>query len=255
MKVKDIIPPSRSEKTILATMLMQQHRFNDPLFESIEFKITVEIDHPSYAFHRLYWETCCTKTDFISAPLSVDGKVLVLHCSLSECIQLIQKCTPPRFQARLNQEMQSIKDVMDLLKMYLMDPETGYLDYYLSIFTKVMHLEYTDAGFRPNFEKIDFMMQRNKGTFVAMVEASTVPLGEIIAHPDEDIDGSAIQFTLQAYSEKECVEMYQFIMKNPLLVDNVYVDRQHGICVSCYATDITDRMIRKIKECYTQIMK
>lgn len=255
MKVKDIIPPSRSEKTILATMLMQQHRFNNPLFESISFKITTMIDHPSYAFHRLYWETCCTKTDFTSAPLSTDGKVLVLQCSLSECIQLIQKCTPPRFQARLNQEMQSIEDVTDLLKMYLMDPETGYLDYYLSIFTKVMHLEYTDAGFRPSLDKIDFMMQRNKGTFVAMVEASTVPLGEIITHPAEDIDGSAIQFTLQAYSEKECVEMYQFIMKNPLLVDNVYVDRQHGICVSCYATDITDRMIRKIKECYTQIMK
>ena len=253
MKVKDIIPPSRSESTILANMLMQQHRFNDPLFESIAFKITVEIDHPSYAFHRVYWETCCTKTDFADAQLSADGKILVMRCSLSECIQLIQKCTPPRFQARLNKEMTTIEDVHNLVKMYLTDPETGYMDYYNSIFIKVMHLEYTDTGFRPNLSKIELLMQHNHGEFVTLVDASTVSLTEIMTH--DTINSAAIQLTMQAYNEKECVDMYHFIAKTPLLIDKVYTDIKYGICVSCYATEITEEMIRKIRACYKSIMK
>ncbi len=255
MKVKEIIPPSRSEKTMLAAMLMQQHRFNDPLFESIAFKITVEINHPSLAFHRLYWENCCTKTGFADAPLSADGKTLVMRCSLSECIQLIQKCTPPRFQTRLTQEMVTIEDVTDLLKMYLTDPQTGYLEYYNSLFTKVMHLEYTDTGFRPNLEKISVMMHYHKhdNEFTLIVDASTVSLDEIMTH--SVIEHGAIQLTMQAYHEKECVDMYHFIAKTPLLIDKVYTDTKYGICVSCYATEITEEMIRKIRACYKPIMK
>jgi len=253
MKVKDIIPPSRSESTILANMLMQQHRFNDPLFESIEFKITAEINHPSCAFYRLYWETCCTKTNSHNSPMSVDGKTLVLNCTLSECIQLIQKCTPPRFQARLNKEMTTIEDVHNLVKMYLTDPETGYMDYYNSIFVKVMHLEYTDTGFRPDLSKIELLMQHNRGEFVTLVDASTVSLTEIMTH--DTINSGAIQLTMQAYSESECVAMYEFINKASLLVDKIYIDKQHGICVSCYTTDMSEILITKIRNCYKPIMK
>ena len=251
MIIKSIQEPVRNNQTALADMLLAKKRFNDPLFESIAYKITVILDEPLQAFSRLYWESCCTKTDFTDYVLHAD-KSIMMNCTLSECIKFIRDVTPPRFLKQVDDEM-SIENVRDFMNLYLINSDVDTTSYNLQVFQQDMGLNYIDSGYIPELSKLEFLMSRNVGTFITLVDACTVPFSDLFEKDPSTIDG-AIQLTVQASSMKDHVEAYDFIGKTQLIVDRVYWDPKHGVCVSCYTTKINPEIINKIKECYGSLV-
>lgn len=150
--------------------------------------------------------------------------------------------------------MKTMEDVRDILNMYIKDTATGYTDYYLDIFKKVVHLEYTDTGFRPDFAKIDLISKCVPDSFVVLVDASTISFDDIM-HKDATLLDGAIQMTLQGYGELNYVNMYDFIGRNRLIVDRVYEDNKYGVCVSCFTTIPGQDLFDKIRGCYALLVK
>lgn len=254
MNIKSIKLHDPDERTRLANMLMAKHRFNDALFESIPINIEIQLDHPSFIFHRMYWNNCCTKTKFLLSKMTNDFSIIV-PCSLSECIQYVQKCTPPRFQSRLQNEMVTVDDVKMMLELYLMDPSTGNMEYYRSVFHKEMHFEYIDTGLRPDMNKINMLTFPNE--FTTYVEASTIPISGIISITEDKKDKMSpcgIQFIFRARSKRECVALYDFINKTDLFVDQVYEDPKNGIYVSAQTFRLNPILINRIIQQYKPFM-
>lgn len=251
MIIKSIQEPAKNNKTALADMLLAKKRFNDPLFESIAYKITVILDEPLQAFCRLYWESCCTKTDFNDYVLHADNSI-TMNCTLSECIKFIRDVTPPRFMKQVDDEM-SIENVRDFLNLYLVNSDVDTTNYNIQVFKQDMGVNYIESGYVPELSKLEFLMSRNVGTFITLVDACTVPFDSLFAKDPSEIDG-AIQLTVQASSMKDHIEAYDFIGKAKLIVDRVYWDPKHGVCVSCYTNAINQTIVEKIRECYRSLV-
>lgn len=251
MIIKSIQEPVRNNQTALADMLLAKKRFNDPLFESIAYRITVALDEPLQAFCRLFWESSCIKTNFKNYVLHADNTIM-LNCTLSECIKFVRDVTPPRFMKQVDDEM-SVENIRDFLNLYLINSDADTSNYNTQVFQQDMGLNYIDSGYQPDFGKLEFLMSKNVGTIITLVDACTVPFGDLFNKDPSEIDG-AIQLTVQAISTKDCIDAYDFINNARLIVDRVYWDPKHGICTSCYTTNITPEIVNKIKECYKSIV-
>jgi hypothetical protein len=257
MEIRKIFLPTCDGKlTQFVDDLLKRHIFNDRLFETYCFTANVILDSPVQLFYRTLWEQVYLKTKDAVMVISKDNSVQ-LRLSMSECIQYIQKATPPAFQDKLKDELTSVQSVYDMMNMYLMDTKSDRYGFNLTLFYRVFHLEIFETNFIPDYKKIAFARDRIKeypyGEILGLVDVSSKSIAEIIADTKWDQLKTYVQMTFHVDTEDDIVRLYHYLWKNDLEICDLHCE-DIGLFVSAYATHVTPSLAKMIEMIYKQFM-
>lgn len=225
--------------------LLKRQVFNDVLFEEYWFPIKIQLDSISQWLYRKLWEEVYLRRVRRYHP---NGTEITMNCSLSECIQFIQAATPPRLQDQLPASLTSTKAIYDLMKLFLMEDNSGQQDYYLSLFRRIMHLEPFETAWKPNIQQMKTVRKKFPTGVALFVDTATLSLSAI-KRSDLAVDRvDWIQLTIHA-AEDDLYNLNKFLIYNHLIITNLFMD-ESGLYVSAYTDHISGDLQDAIVKIY-----
>jgi hypothetical protein len=155
--ISDDIDLPVSVKVMLKKNIRSERLFNDAIIP-----ITLNIDHPKEVFDRWIWESEYLRFPFQSG-VSLhqnDGIEFHMKLTLSEALDFIYKATPPVLQDRIPESTTNVYDVIECLKTFLLEDNSGQQKYYMSLFEQMTHLKPTNIPSKIDTRYCDAIRQR-----------------------------------------------------------------------------------------------
>ena len=151
---------------------------NDYLFERTFFEVRIVTDDLIGILYRRLWETIYLRMDENSSSIIIgnnDENTFALRISLSEALGFIKQATPPQLVKLIKESTQSLHDICEVLKEFLINDKGVGCDY-LGIFKNYTHLCEFDTIFNENTEKIDYLFELNKSCVTCSIITTTQQL-------------------------------------------------------------------------------
>lgn len=280
MRFVEIHDPTCSKKCIqFADMLLSRGIHNDRLFESIFIPIIINQEDNDTLTVRLFYRSLWSESylrregalaypnindyyqgdelDYYAIP---EGYRVVL-ASVAECIQYIYQVTPPSFQKDVPDNIKSINSIMGLMHFFLLDKqEPAVKSYNVTSFASIFRMEMFDNNYQPDIKKFAFLRKQISkyneeyfGKIIGIVEASSVPVVDIVNRNVISVKEEYIQMSFHADTEEDIELLYDLIVDNGFSLTGVACN-DLGIFVSAYANKITDETALFVQTIYSQIL-
>lgn len=168
----------------IVSYLLSTNKHDDYIFDHVFFKIILDKNAGNIVnyLYRLLWESSYIKSPKMSNT-SRNADDIEIYISLSEAIAVIMQCTPPLLASRISEGTKSIPDVIDTLKVFLME-ESKELTHYQSIFKKHIHFEVFNTIENNDLSRLDYLKETNCGKMY-LITANTSFDGVINPRPDQ----------------------------------------------------------------------
>ena len=255
LKVHSIELVGSESAIALASMLFTSKSYSDTLFESIYFKTNMTLDKPSQLLFRLYYEMNILYRDseYIITKPSNDLRCDV-YISLKEAFLFIQKVFPPNMKNLLDQ-VNSVHDVLSMMRFFLMDESNGNIGYYLSSLEQYLYMIYDEH--EPMIDKrIGLIRSYNPyDDTIIVVDKSIIPIDEILVHTDYP-GHEYTKLILQTHTKAGIFQIYDMITHNDTFqIDRVDFDKYQGIIVYGWLATFTKQILLRIRKCYSFLKK
>lgn len=155
---------------------------NDYLFERTFYEMRIVTDDLKGMLYRRLWETVYLRMDENSGFVSTrdnDENFITLKISLSEALSFIKQATPPRLVKYINESTQSLHDICEVLKEFLINDKGVCCDY-LGMFTKHIHFCEFETIWNENTEKVDYLFELNESCVTCSIVTSNTPLNDFM---------------------------------------------------------------------------
>jgi len=168
----------------IISYLLSMNKHDDYIFDHVFFKIILDKNAGNIVnyLYRLLWESSYIKSPKMSNT-SKNADDIEIYISLSEAIAVIMQCTPPLLASRISEGTKSIPEVIDTLKVFLME-ESKELTHYQSIFKKHIHFEVFNTIENNDLSRLDYLKETNCGKMY-LITANTSFDGVINPRPNE----------------------------------------------------------------------
>lgn len=168
----------------IVSYLLSTNKHDDYIFDHVFFKIILDKNAGNIVnyLYRLLWESSYIKSPKMSNT-SKNADDIEIYISLSEAIAVIMQCTPPLLASRISEGTKSIPEVIDTLKVFLME-ESKELTHYQSIFKKHIHFEVFNTIENNDLSRLDYLKETNCGKMY-LITANTSFDGVINPRPDQ----------------------------------------------------------------------
>jgi hypothetical protein len=205
--------------------LLSKEIFNDHLFEQVFISVTVKLDSVIDLAYRRLWEDVYIKINYDSSTTSFDAvnNVTDVFITLSEAINFIYSVTPPRMKYLIPDSIKSINDIIESMKVYLMDTTSIELPHYVSIFREVMHLKPFETNWNFNTNKISFLRNGNNKGLIGLIIHSGYSLNTMLQTTDGTTTPIQIMFHCINEDDLKCL-FGKFIIDHPMCVLNIKQD-------------------------------
>ena len=170
--IKSITYISKPGLDEIVSYLLSTNNHDDYIFDHVFFKIILDKNAGNIVnyLYRLLWESSYIKSSKMSNT-SNNTDDIEIYISLSEAIAIIMKCTPPLLASRISEGTKSISEIIDTLKVFLME-ESKELTHYQSIFKKHIHLEVFNTIENNDLSRLDYLTDTNCGK-MSLITANT----------------------------------------------------------------------------------
>lgn len=232
----------------IVSYLLSTNKHDDYIFDHVFFKIILDKNAGNIVnyLYRLLWESSYIKSSKMSNT-SNNTDDIEIYISLSEAIAIIMQCTPPLLASRISEGTKSIPDIIDTLKVFLME-ESKELTHYQSIFKKHIHLEVFNTIENNDLSRLDYLKDTNCGKMY-LITANTSFDGVINPKSKEH----PMAFLMVKISDaKQLNIFYTLINTVPCAVTNVTV-KDTIIYVRLFVYDSNvDAIIDRLKISYNK---
>lgn len=226
-----------NEDTKYHDMLLKKGILNDHLFEKLFITVDVQLNkHEDYLYRKL-WESVYIRNGNSKA-VRLGDRLYQITITLSEATGYIYQATPPALQ-HLIEDIESVDDIVTILKTFLMEDNGGQRGMYESLFRKMMRLEAFQTRSQYNRKRMQLLSSKNTRGLTIDVEASEY---DVIHNTGKVDDPFFIQVT--AYTEFSGDENWCYIIDGVLQasysptfhITNVFKDEK-GTYVTMYSTE------------------
>lgn len=260
MKVIDIVKPAFDEDHILP-ILLKKHVNNDLIFEKYYFRIVIDNEHPIDFLYRRLWEETYLRRSVIKH--DVDGSKYTILVSFAEAIAFIRTVTPPVFQPRVDELIESVDSIYDMLCHYLME-DNSQLEYHLSVFRKCIAFNPFETQTTYNIKRMFMLRQFNPTGIIIDVEASTCSFddlynGKVTGNSDDGepywfSSYETVQLMINCRTKDELQKVIELIKGSAetiWYVLNVF-KRDMGYFIECYTPSYEAGYDKDIQDIITQ---
>lgn len=253
MKILDILP-IKNESTFPYSLLSSGIQ-DDYLFDTVFFQIVVEPSPADYVnyFYRLLWETCYIKSKLPSNDTShsFDTKI-VFNISLSEAMGFINKATPPLLRKKID-EIKTENDVVDALKVFLMEDNKGEQVHYTDIFRDHVKFKVFETNESLDANAMDKLDRSTSHGFTIKMISSNTPFNIIFS-----TGGVSMLCMIRSNGPDDLKHIKDMICDDFIKVSNVSIKSgKVYIRISCLCHEMSglNKIIsQSMKECYKKFL-
>lgn len=236
MKILRVDSPEFIDKDMRSFVegLLAKQIMNDDLFDKIMFPVMIANDDQDLLTGLLYrrmWETTYLKRLTYISYYDIDKERYNVNLSLSEAIGYIYAATPPIIRNKIPDSIKSIDAILQTLRYFLIEDESGYIDTYVSLFKHHIRMEMFDTTWNINTDAVDMLRNRqdgvkNKSLVCAILHAS-VSFRELLNGVNTDNSSSPIvQLMFHCDNNDHVKHLCYFLSNHPaVIITNIKIER------------------------------
>lgn len=244
----------RRDETIL-TMLLKKHLNNDDVFENSTIDIVTRIENPFDYIYRKLWETMYLRRDMSIISRKSTNGMYIIKMSFAEAISYIHAVTPPVFQPRVDELTESVDIICDILKHYLIE-KNDQLQYHLSIFKKLMHIEYFETHTNYDINRTDILRKYSSSGIIIDVEVCDCSFNDM--YNGNVSSPISVMVMVNCNTKKEISEIIDIIERNDSKkwrIINAFKNDDIGYFIECFTRSYDSESSKLVQEIITKTYK
>lgn len=258
MKILDIKPLENNSK--FPFQLLSRGIQDDALCDTVHFEISISPSPADYVnyFYRLLWERVYIKSTKPSNDFSHNSdKNIKINISLSEAMGFIYEATPPLLRNSIS-DIKSESDVVDALKVFLMEDNNNEQVHYIDIFKNHIRFKVFETVESIDVKAMD-MLNKSRYGFVVRILDSTKPITSLI--PKNENESLPSEFNtlcmFKSTGPDDLHKIKEILCTDEAKVSNVSI-KNGNVYVRC-SMEFNQRtfcryMSESLKDCYSNII-